>query len=309
MSPTLSQIIAALNLGDEPTLAVAHGSAGAPPITDGAALVLLDDPGNLRVTLKHYPPEHRLRILTSSGTVTDASVHEVLSALPSDAVALALAPIASHEIRDEPAGVRGVIDCLRDPVDGCPWDNAQTHQSLRPHLLEETYEVLEAIGSGDPTELCEELGDLMMQVVLHAKLAEQAGDFTLDDVAEGIRAKLVRRHPHVFGDGLSDADTPKLVEGAWERLKRQERPERESVLDGVPKALPALARAQSILGRAERNGFSRDSSEEGDLGDRLLDLVQAARDTDLSAEDALRDALARFEASVRAAEATRGSTA
>ena len=166
--------------------------------------------------------------------------------------------------------------------------------------------VLEAIAAGDPVELCEELGDLMMQVVLHAKLAEQDGEFTLDDVSEGIRAKLVRRHPHVFGDGT--ANTPKLVEGAWERLKARERPERESVLDGVPRTLPALARAQSILGRAERNGFERKSVESGDLGERLLNLVQEAREQDLSAEDALRDALGAFERSVRAQEQDRRST-
>ena len=219
----------------------------------------------------------------------------------SNAAALILDPIELSDIRDAPDGVRGVMDRLRDPVDGCPWDNAQTHESLRPHLLEETYEVLEAIASGDSAELCEELGDLMMQVVLHAKLAEQDGAFTLDDVSESIRAKLVRRHPHVFGDGT--ANTPKLVEGAWERLKARERPNRESVLDGVPKTLPALARAQSILGRAERNGFARESNGSTELGERLLNLVQEARDADLAAEDALRDALDAFEQGIRQQEA------
>ena len=197
-------------------------------------------------------------------------------------------------------GLRGVIDRLRDPVDGCPWDNAQTHRSLRPHLLEETYEVLEAIGDGDPGHLCEELGDLLMQVVLHAKLAEQDGEFTLDDVAEGIRAKLVRRHPHVFGD--ASAESAQWVEGAWERLKARERPNRESVLDGVPQSLPALARAQSLLGRAQRNGFARSCSGSADLGERALDLVLDAREAGVNLEDAVRDALEAFERRVRGLE-------
>ena len=141
----------------------------------------------------------------------------------------------------------------------------------------------------------------MMQIVLHAKLAEQTGEFTLDDVSESIRAKLVRRHPHVFGDGT--ANTPKLVEGAWERLKARERPNRESVLDGVPRTLPALARAQSILGRAERNGFPREAEDSVDLGQQILSLVQQARSDEVSAEDALRDALGAFELGVREQEA------
>lgn len=300
MSVSLSQIIEAAGLESEPTLTVTRATAEEQPITTGRLAVLIDDRSKLGEALRHYPGEHPLRVIDTTFRVREATLSDALGDLAADAVALVLEPVPLFDVRHAPDGVRGVMDRLRDPVDGCPWDNAQTHESLRPHLLEETYEVLEAIAAGDPAELCEELGDLMMQVVLHAKLAEQAGQFTLDDVSEGIRAKLVRRHPHVFGDGT--ADTPKLVEGAWEKLKARERPNRESVLDGVPRTLPALARAQSILGRAQRNGFEREAAVSGELGERLLDIVQEARELDVSAEDALRDALGAFERGVRTAE-------
>ncbi len=306
MSVSLSQIIEAAGLESEPTLTVTRASADQQPITSGRLVVLIDDRSSVSEALRHYPDEHPLRVIDTSFRVYEATRTSTCEELAPDAMALVLEPVPLFDVRHAPDGVRGVMDRLRDPVDGCPWDNAQTHESLRPHLLEETYEVLEAIAAGDPSELCEELGDLMMQVVLHAKLAEQAGQFTLDDVSEGIRAKLVRRHPHVFGEGT--ADTPKLVEGAWERLKARERPNRESVLDGVPRTLPALARAQSILGRAQRNGFERDASASADLGERLLDLVQEARELDVSAEDALRDALGAFERGVRAQEQEQRAT-
>ena len=298
----LSGIVDIAGLEEESTLTFVRASAEA-PITTGVMVVIVDKADGLPHSLRHYPDSHGLRTLDETGLLRRATVSSLLDDAGvdlEDVEAVILDPIDASDIRCAPDGVRGVMDRLRDPVDGCPWDNAQTHETLRPHLLEETYEVLEAIASGEPAELCEELGDLMMQVVLHAKLAEQAGDFTLDDVAEGIRSKLVRRHPHVFGDGT--ANTPALVEGAWERLKARERPHRESVLDGVPKTLPALARAQSIVGRAERNGFPREHSASSDLGERLLNLAQEAREQDVSAEDSLRDALATFESEVREQE-------
>ena len=306
MPINLSQIIEIAGLDEAESLVITCASAQESPVTTGYLVVLVDDPAGVDSALRHYPSTHELRAIDSDLSARLSTIADIVGQDLSDVDALVVDPIPLFDVRDAPDGVRGVMDRLRDPVDGCPWDNAQTHDSLRPHLLEETYEVLEAIASGDPAELCEELGDLMMQVVLHAKLAEQAGEFTLDDVSEGIRAKLVRRHPHVFGDGT--ANTPKLVEGAWERLKARERPNRESVLDGVPRTLPALARAQSILGRAERNGFTREPVgavepvEPVELGERLLNLVQEARELDVSAEDALRDALEVFERGVRLAE-------
>ena len=304
MPPELARIIELTQLNEAPSVAVVRSSAPEPPVTDGVLLVLIDEPGGVANACRHYPDAHAVTVVNRDESLRAATVAEVLRGC-AEAQALVVAPIEPFDIRNAPDGVRGVIDRLRDPTDGCPWDLEQTHESLRPHLLEDTYEVLEAIAGGDMAELCEELGDLMMQVVLHAKLAEQAGHFTLDDVSEGIRAKLVRRHPHVFGDGT--ADTPSLVEGAWERIKAEERPQRESVLDGVPKTLPSLARAQSILGRAERNGFSREpgGSHSAGIGERLLDLVMEARAIDVSAEDSLRDALSTFERGVRTEEARR----
>ncbi len=148
---------------------------------------------------------------------------------------------------------------LRAP-DGCPWDRKQTHESLKPYLLEETYEVLEAIDQGAPAKLIEELGDLLLQVVFHAQIASETGSFSMDEIAERLAAKLVRRHPHVFerqevnGRPLG-ADQ---VLHRWEDIKRQERQEagrQESVLDGVPKTLPSLLRAYQVQARAARVGF------------------------------------------------------
>jgi tetrapyrrole methylase family protein/MazG family protein len=130
------------------------------------------------------------------------------------------------------------IDRLRAP-DGCPWDREQTHLSIRDSLLEECYEVLEAIDSGDKAELKMELGDLLMQVVFHARIAAENGDFTLGDVIRGIVTKLVRRHPHIFGD--KEAKDSAEVLRRWEDIKKEERPTRKSMLDGVPVAMPALA--------------------------------------------------------------------
>jgi XTP/dITP diphosphohydrolase len=145
-----------------------------------------------------------------------------------------------------------VMDRLRSPG-GCPWDREQTHASRAPYLLEETHETLEAIDSGDDAHLREELGDLLLQVVFHARIAaERPGDpWTIDDVAGGITEKLVRRHPHVFAD--AEAPTAAHVEQAWERLKAAEK-QRASVLDGIPVSLPALAAAQKTVSRARRVG-------------------------------------------------------
>ena len=137
---------------------------------------------------------------------------------------------------------------------GCPWDREQTHQSLKPCLIEETYEVVEAIDSGSPDKLAEELGDLLLQIVFHARLAEEAGQFTIGDVIAGITEKLIRRHPHVFGD-LKVTGVSGVIEN-WDRIKKSEKPEeRKSVLDGVPKELPALMQAEKLQTKAARVGF------------------------------------------------------
>ena len=193
-----------------------------------------------------------------------------------------------------------VMDRLRSPG-GCPWDAAQTHESLLRYLLEEAYEVIEAVETGDRDHLREELGDLLLQVVFHARLGQEHPDepFTLDDVAAGIVDKLVRRHPHVFGD--VDAATAEHVEERWEQMKALEKG-RKSALDGIPAGLPALARAEKMLDRLERHGVDAALPEGQDVGVRLLKDVAAARAAGVSAEEALRSALRAWEQAVRASE-------
>ncbi len=197
-----------------------------------------------------------------------------------------------------------VMDQLRL---NCPWDREQTHRSLASYLVEETYETLEAIESGDLAHLREELGDLLLQVVFHARLAEETdpleGGFDIDAVAGGIVDKLVHRHPHVFA-GLDVVGVDE-VEANWERLKSAEKG-RASVLDGVPMALPALALAHKVLGRAARVGVEPTPGVEPveTLGDRLLALVVESRAAGVDPEQELRDAVRRLAASVRAAESS-----
>jgi tetrapyrrole methylase family protein/MazG family protein len=206
-----------------------------------------------------------------------------------------------------------LIARLRAP-DGCPWDREQTHQSLRENLLSETYEVLEALDEGDTAALREELGDLLLQIVLHAQIAKDDGEFEIAEVIRGIATKIIGRHPHIFGD--TQADTAAQVMANWEKLKRAEKPHRESVLEGVPKAMPALAYAYELSRRAVRVGFewpdldgvidklaeevreiaaagSREEKEQ-EFGDLLFTLVNVARWQDVDAEAALRAASEKF---------------
>jgi ATP diphosphatase len=209
-----------------------------------------------------------------------------------------------------------ILARLRDPEQGCPWDRAQRFETIAPYTIEEAYEVDDAIRRGDLADLRDELGDLLLQVVYHARIAEEGGHFDLEAVADGICEKLVRRHPHVFGDGAaSDADA---VAATWEAVKDEERRARGhgSSLDGVPRALPALDRAAKLQRRAARAGHAAllpgvdapgAPADADALGRRLFALVAAARARGLDAEAALRAACARFEERVRAAESSRGA--
>jgi XTP/dITP diphosphohydrolase len=185
------------------------------------------------------------------------------------------------------------MDRLRSPG-GCPWDAEQTHESLVPYLIEETYELVEAIESGDRTHLVEELGDVLLQVAFHARMANEHPDspFGIDDVAGGIVDKLVRRHPHVFAD--VEADTAPTVAANWEQIKAAEKPLRTSPLDGIPEGLPALARANKAAGRlaaAGRLDMALAAAAGDDLGSRLFALVLEARDNGQDPEAALRAAV------------------
>jgi MazG family protein len=189
--------------------------------------------------------------------------------------------------------------------DGCPWDREQTHESLQPHLVEETYEVIDAIErNAIETDLAEELGDVLLQVAFHSQLAADDGRFDLADVADHIVAKLVRRHPHVFGETVV-ADAAEVVRN-WETIKREEKA-REGAFDDVPRALPALLLASKTQKRAAGLGFSATRPEararaaevaaapDGEPGDLLFWAVAVARAAGLDPETALRQAVARFQ--------------
>ena len=206
-----------------------------------------------------------------------------------------------------------IIARLRAP-DGCPWDRKQTHASLRENLLEECYEVLEALDGGDSRKLCNELGDLLMQIVLHVQIATEAGEFELGDVVRGINNKLIHRHPHIFGaKKVKDAEEVALN---WEALKQEEREPGVSILDSVPRQMPALGNSQAIQRRVAQVGFDWEDvdgvidklaeevselkeaeSQElraREFGDLLFTLVNIARRLGVDSEAALREANQRF---------------
>ncbi|MDE0189496.1 MAG: nucleoside triphosphate pyrophosphohydrolase, partial [bacterium] len=252
-------------------------------------------------------------------------------------------PRTSLYVDAGPTGLAGAVEVMDRLRAECPWDRRQTHHSLVKNLLEETYELAEVLaalpldaGRQDTAasqpdwmafeEVCEELGDVLLQVLFHASIASESQIFDIEDVAEGLRQKLVRRHPHVFSDVA--ADTAEQVKANWEEIKQQEkpRPEDASVLDGVPRSMPALSRAAKIQRRAGQVGFDwsevppvvdkvaeeleelRESlsdreSAEAELGDLLFATVNLARHLALDPETALRRAIARFGDRFRKMEA------
>jgi len=267
-----------------------------------------------RVDVLPAPSAADLLAAASSADVVWLASDEESDALPGSLAAAIVAAGASGQALPEVEVLHGsydvpgarlldlvtVMDRLRT---ACPWDREQTHRSLARYLLEETYETLEAIEGDDPTHLCEELGDLLLQVVFHSRIASEQPDdpFSVDDVAGRIVAKLVHRHPHVFA-GLDVAEplSADEVNANWEMLKTAEKG-RTSVLDGIPLALPALALADKVVGRAAKAG--QDVAPSGDeVGDRLLRLVVAARAAGLDAEQELRYAVRRLADQIRDAE-------
>jgi tetrapyrrole methylase family protein/MazG family protein/ATP diphosphatase len=224
--------------------------------------------------------------------------------------------------------LRRIMAQLRDPQTGCAWDQEQTFDTIAPYTIEEAYEVADAIERGNlGEELRDELGDLLLQVVFHAQMAEETGRFTFDDVADAIADKLVRRHPHVFGDGT--ARTPDEIKAVWDAIKAEERAGRpEGLLDDVPVHYPPLARAQKLQKRMAKVGFDWDEAAdvlakvreelseleearaahdraraEAEFGDLLFALVNYARHAGIDAHEALRGTNARFAARVRHMEA------
>jgi tetrapyrrole methylase family protein/MazG family protein len=275
---------------------------------------------DLKLTLMSlYPDEHPVRLVHAAGTDS-----ELVEELPLYAIdrspqiglltCLYLPPLA-HETSFE--AFLEVVAHLRAP-EGCPWDREQTYLSLRSNLLEEAYEALSAMDAEDPQGMREELGDLVLIILLLAQIAAENGDFSIADVLQGIHTKIVRRHPHVFGD-LNITEGQEVLRN-WERLKAQERQENgkqeNSLLDGVPLALPALVQAQDYQKRAAHVGFdwpdvkgvldkleeelgevhaAETSEERGrEIGDLLFAVVNLARWFEADAESVLREANARF---------------
>ena len=218
---------------------------------------------------------------------------------------------------------------LRSPNDGCPWDLEQNFASIAPYTIEEAYEVADAIERNDMDALQDELGDLLLQVVFHSQMASEQGSFDLQEVIDGICDKMIRRHPHVFGD--TDANTPSAVVANWESIKAEERSQKldDSAMAGVALALPALLRAQKIQKRAARTGFDWPDVEGAkakifeelkeveaasshaelidEIGDLLFAVVNLARFHDVDAESALKQANAKFERRFRAMETRAGN--
>lgn len=226
------------------------------------------------------------------------------------------------------AGLLAIMRALRDPQTGCAWDQAQTFATIAPYTVEEAHEVADAIAHGDMPGLKDELGDLLLQVVFHAEIASEQNLFDFGDVVLAITSKLVRRHPHIFGDRRDLS--PEDIREAWQRIKREERAETNraaSILDDVPGSLPALAGAQKIQNRAATVGFDwndpnmvlekigeetaevRQAFDQNDpqaireeIGDLLFSVVNLARHAGMDAEQTLREATAKFERRFRAIE-------
>jgi tetrapyrrole methylase family protein / MazG family protein len=318
---SLDSILAMLEIEAGSTLTIfdARRAAGLhlPPFpADLPALLLnLDEPDVLAAVRSMleavYPDSHGLRLVETDG-IRDLTLADLPGGPPPTAVFVP--PLAEG---NSFLAFQEVIAHLRAP-DGCPWDREQTHLSLRKHLLEESYEALAAMDAEDPAMMREEFGDLLLQIVLNAQIATEAGAFRMGDVLKGIRDKIIRRHPHVFGE-LKLAGVEDVLQN-WERLKAAEREASgqaaRSLLEGLPAALPALTQAQEYQARASRVGFSwaeieqvldkvREEIDEVrqaddpqaltvEIGDLIFALVNLARWKDVDAEAALREANARF---------------
>jgi tetrapyrrole methylase family protein / MazG family protein len=326
----LEPTFTALGIDPLPNLAVVDalevGSVHMPPFPPSAPALIAQIysrqvASDLKLTLINvYPDEHPVRLVHAAGTsaelVEDLLLFEIdrsqRTGLLTTLYLPPLAPESSFEAFQE------VIARLRAP-DGCPWDREQTHSSLRKYLLEETYEALTALDAEDPAAMQEEFGDLLLQIVLHAQIASEEGEFNMADIISGISRKLIRRHPHVFGDVQVEGVSGVLTN--WQRIKETERKNnneetKKGLLDGVPRALPALSQAQEIQDRAARVGFDwpdiapvidkvREELDEvlaaeseheqaSELGDLLFAVVNLVRWYKVDAESALRQTNERF---------------
>ncbi len=262
----------------------------------------------VKLAVDDGPPAAYVTVLQRLGLpgeeITEVAWAELDRAVEPDHLTTLWVPELAAPVGRELVAFGELVRTLRER---CPWDRQQTHQSLRRHLLEEAYETVEAIDGGDADHLAEELGDVLFQVFFHARLAAEAGQFTVADVARGITEKLVRRHPHVFAGVV--ADTPAEVVANWEAIKAAEKG-RSSVMDGIPAALPSLLHALKVQRRAASAGYSWPPAGDGpataDLGPALFALVDVARRADVDPEAALRHATVAFRDGFRSWETSVG---
>lgn len=324
--PTLQELFRILDLENTSKLTLCNvaefRNAHVPPF-DVDVPVLLRDVNNhaldhLRWVLQTtYADDHPLRLVLDNNSVTDMTLG-LLGVNELDA------PVSAILVPPLPEGssltaFREIVAHLRAP-DGCPWDKKQTHQTLRKHMLEEAYEALEAMDQNDPAGMTEEFGDLLLQIVLNTQIATESQNFRMSDVVKGIYDKIVRRHPHVFGETQVSGEDEVLQN--WEALKAQERKDNgqkeKGILDGVPNSFPALNQSQEYQDRAARVGFDwpqiggvldklmeeieeiREAETlaelESEIGDLFFVLVNFARWNKVDAESALREANKRFKA-------------
>ncbi len=274
------------------------GQIYSPIVASGVKLALL----------QLYPEDHEITLVIATGAGAQQVITMPLYELDrqpvnhlSSVYLAALDPLRHNRVSE---GLQQIVARLRAPG-GCPWDREQTHASLTRHMLEEAYEAIHAIEHGSRNDLAEELGDVLLQVYLHAQIAEEAGDFSLEDVTEAISSKLVRRHPHVFGDRVIESSGE--VVRAWDQIKQEERAEgetlaAESPFASIPPSLPALSRIQTVLRRARsqdihlgdgqivqtEHDVPESTSLESDIASRLVEIVSEADKAGIDAEQALR---------------------
>src|SRR5699024_6613302 len=218
---------------------------------------------NVKLTLlEDLPAEHQVQIVEAAGSerenITTLPLKELDHTLEiNNLTSVYVPPVSQENLHHTFSYLRDVIARLRAP-DGCPWDRKQTHESLRQYIMEEVYELIDAIDAKDDDGMIEELGDVLLQVMLHSQIGEDDGYFSVDDVIRAITDKMIHRHPHVFQD--QSAETVDEVYQKWEALKQEEkRNKRESILDGVPKHIPALAKAYQLQQKAGKVGFEWDT--------------------------------------------------
>ncbi len=325
-------------IGRDPFTAITNSPATPPGLQLVDALQPRCDPGcdalvaqiysrdvasRLKVELLElYPAEHMVQIIRNAGRVAETQVIDVpLYQLDHEdyfdhLTCLYIPALAPLQNLSTTQGLADIVAKLRAP-DGCPWDRAQSHVTLKPYIIEEAYEALDALDREDMDDLQEELGDLLLNIFLHCQIASEEDDFDLADVVRGISQKLIRRHPHVFGD--LKLSTPQEVMQNWEALKDKEREKEESMLDGLPKALPALAYARSLESRLAPLHLPEDTATSDStrfintlkqheqltiesVGSALFDLAYSAAAAGVDPEEALREANSRFVQRIRTVE-------